>query len=250
MDEKEPWEIEAEGHKKGLNPMMGVFTRRFSLLPIPYGNSKREEFVAEIRAQLGDVHYVFTGSVKLEITLFFDEQTRLETSRTADLDNYAKLMCDALKGSEGLLIDDSQIQCLTISWIDTLDSPCFEIEVDGDPDEFAMKPVVLYEMSDGLFYPFPGLTKVEEKQLKTRSTQSEQATLLDLFSMLDRMVQRVHKIRHAQRESGLDSQGAYFKALPLSPLIQGFHKSRVVESGFPLVYKTEWKETLIHDPSR
>ena len=59
--------------------------------------------------------------------MYLNEQRRYETPDSGDLDNYAKVICDALKGKNGILIDDIQIQRLNIGWIDTTKEECFEV---------------------------------------------------------------------------------------------------------------------------
>lgn len=124
--------------------MDGAFSRKFEFAPVPHGGKDSEQFALKVRGALADIKYFFFGEVQLVITLYLDEQKRLETPELADLDNYAKLLCDSLKGPKGLLIDDAQIQSLSISWIDTPRTSSFELEIRGIPDEFIMKPLTLY----------------------------------------------------------------------------------------------------------
>jgi hypothetical protein len=98
-------------------------------------------------------HWLFSNEIHLEITLHVDVQTVLETDEAADLDNYAKAILDGLKGPSGIMIDDTQVQALTISWIDGYGAPAFTITAKGSPDEFVLKPQEFYEMPDGLWYP-------------------------------------------------------------------------------------------------
>jgi hypothetical protein len=95
-------------------------------------------------------HWLFSNEIHLEITLHVDVQTVLETDEAADLDNYAKAILDGLKGPSGIMIDDTQVQALTISWIDGYGPPAFTIAAKGSPDEFVLKPQEFYEMPDGL----------------------------------------------------------------------------------------------------
>jgi hypothetical protein len=55
----------------------------------------------------------------------------LETSDTADLDNYAKSILDGLKGPDGILLDDTQVQTLIISYIDNYEreGPFFDVSI-------------------------------------------------------------------------------------------------------------------------
>lgn len=140
------FETEAEGYNNGEHPLMGNFRRTFNFAPVPYGNRNRHVFVERVHQEMADVQYVFSDEVRLDITLYLDELTLFETSERADLDNYAKIICDSLKGINGILTDDTQIHHLSISRIATPTNPHFDIEFVDSPDNFFSKPLALYEM--------------------------------------------------------------------------------------------------------
>jgi hypothetical protein len=154
MSSDDPFENERKGATAGLNPMFGDWQHRFGLAPIPYGDggAKRAAFRKAIQAELTN-KFFFTGEVRLEITLHLDVQTVLETSETADLDNYAKSILDGLKGPDGILLDDSQVQTLIISYLNTYrDPPFFDVAISSGPDDFILKPVAFYEMPGRLWH--------------------------------------------------------------------------------------------------
>ena len=62
--------------------------------------------------------YVFVGDISLRVVLYLDEQKMLERPSYGDIDNHAKQLLDTIKGHGGLLINDSQVQHIDISWID------------------------------------------------------------------------------------------------------------------------------------
>lgn len=232
-------EIEEQGYKKGHNPLHGELTRRFDFPPVPYGHKSSQEFIANVHETLSDIRYLFFGEVKLIITLFFDEKKRMETPELGDLDNYAKLLCDSMKGPKGFLIDDTQIQSLSISWIDTHASHYFEIRINGVPDEFVMKPVGLYEMPDRLFYPIS--TKVwTDKGIEDRNHDQ----VAHLLAVLHEIIQTKKDFRHELRQSGYRPLEAFWHSRYMTPILAGFHKSRVVELGFKILPLKEWKKTF------
>jgi Holliday junction resolvase RusA-like endonuclease len=147
-------EIERQGAIAGSNPMFGEWRHHFRITPVPYGNgaAQRSEFREAIQAELTN-KWLYASEIQLEITLHLDVQTVLETDETADLDNYAKAILDILKGPKGIMIDDTQVQSLTINWIDGYGEPSFEIAARGSPDDFVLKPQEFYEMPDKLWYP-------------------------------------------------------------------------------------------------
>jgi len=231
LEEKDLSEIEAQEHR--------CISRRFNFAPVPYGHKSREEFTEKLQAELVDIDFVYYGEVKLDITIYFDEQKRLETPELADLDNYAKLICDALKGPNGLLIDDTQIQSLSISWIDTLQPHYFTIVVDSAPDEYVMKPLSLYEMPDHLFYPVSHKSWAKERG-KEEGIEQNQSLLAGLYIM----IKRSRKFRHALRLKSYHRTDAYLRSRGLLPILKGFNKSRVAESGFQLYHLNEWTSKM------
>lgn len=232
----EPFEIEAAGAKSGFNPMFGVWHQRFDFPPVPHraGGSDRREFQERLRAALRN-HFVFWGEVQITITLFLDVQTVLETSETADVDNYAKAILDALKGPDGIVIDDTQVQALTISWIDS-HVTYFEVEIRSSPDDFMMKPVSFFEMPDGLFYPQPVTFWAAAGPTK--------ATDFDHFAGLtfsEFMAGGKRHMRHTLRQAGQTRLEASRNSTYIKTQLRGFHRSRIADSGFEMVGLTDWR---------
>lgn len=167
------FEIEARGAAQGINPLFGKWHQKFEFEPVSYSNEniRRSKFRDRVRAGLNN-KFVYTNLVKVVITIYLDEQKLLETPAYGDLDNFAKSILDAIKGRDGLLIDDCQVQSLDISWIDIPHGAYFEIEVHGSPDDFCQNSLRLYEMSDGSYYPLSkyiwtqsGVKDLNEKDL-------------------------------------------------------------------------------------
>jgi len=236
---KEPMEVESYGYKKGRNPILGEYYKSFNFAPVPAGHRYRKEFVEAVHCALANLKYVYYGEVKVDIELYFNEQTRLETSLLADLDNYAKLICDSIKGANGLIIDDSQIQSLHISWVDTSGIENFTLSIKGQPDEFIPKPLSLFEMPDRLFYPLSSKQWKLGKIIKV--TQKQKQLFLVI---LHRMISAKILFRHSLRQEGLTRLHAFWKSQSISPILNGFHKSRIVESGFDLHNLDKWQNSF------
>lgn len=219
--------------------MFGEWRQHFSFPPVPYrdGGAKLKAFREKVQSELRK-EFLYSNEVSLTITLYLDVQSVLETDETADLDNYAKSLLDALKGDNGLLIDDNQVQALSISWIDSAET-CFEVEIRGAPDDFVLKPLKLYEMPDGLWYPHStrlwtdgAAADAGEKNFNTGLLINEK------FAALQKGV------RHKMRTAGLDRLRTYQNGRYLANAMRGFHKSRVIDSGFELIPKAAWKPTI------
>jgi len=229
---------ERKGANAGLNPMFGDWQHRFRFAPVSYreGGAKRAVFREAMQAELTN-RFFYTGEIRLEITLHLDVQTVLETSDTADLDNYAKSIIDGLKGPTGIVLDDSQIQALVISYRDNYgrNGPFFDVEITASPDEFILKPVSFYEMPDRLWYPASRLawTDGEAKELP------EDQLYISLFMTREMSVVKIRS-RHRLRELGFSRLAAYKQLIPIIMSVRGFHKGRI-DSSFPILDLKTWQ---------
>ena len=233
----EAFQIEAAGAKACLNPMFGEWRQRFAFPPVPHrgsGGPARTAFQAKIQEGLTN-RSVFWGEVQVIITLYLDVQTVLETSDTADVDNYAKGILDALKGPKAILIDDTQVQALTVSWIDSHET-YFEVEIRSSPDDFMIKPVGFYEMPDGLYYPQP--------EAFWDKAGPVAATDMDLFAGLtisEMMAGGKKRMRHVLRQAGMTRLNAGQATKPIETQLRGFHRSRLFDAGYELVGLDVWR---------
>lgn len=241
----EPFEIEARGAAEGINPMFGAWSQKFDLEPVSYSNPgpARAAFKQAIRDQLKN-KFVFVGEVQLMITLCLDEQKMLETPAYGDLDNYAKQLLDSIKGYGGLFIDDCQVQRLDISWVDVTHGAHFEIEIRSRPDDFLPEPLKLYEMSDGLYYPISA-------QVWTQSglVEAQDDSIHAMAEALAAMTKAKKTLRHELRQDGSPQFRAFQFGKIVSPILMGFHRSRVVDSGYELVSRATWENSLGHNPA-
>lgn len=238
MHTEEAVENERRGVDSGLNPMFGNWQHRFDFAPISYaaGGVKRAFFRKAIQAELNN-KFFYTNEVRLEIVLYLDVQAVLETDETADVDNYAKAILDGLKGPSGILLDDTQVQALTISWIDAHrpDQTYFEVSIASSPDDFMLKPLEFYEMPDGLWYPH-GRRMWSDGGQKDQSDRNHYAGLL----ILETMSKVKRNARHLLRKSGMDRLTAYQRGMYVSSSARGFHRSRIDE-GFPMHPWRDWR---------
>lgn len=240
MHTEENIQIEAQGVKRGMNPMFGTWSQEFKIEPVSYQNQrdKKEEFRKTFQSQL-NTEYFFYGDLEVIIILYLNEQKVEENPQYGDLDNYAKQILDCIKGLNGLMIDDCQVQTLTISWIDVPSDSYFEVTVKGRPDDFCQKPLKLYEMSDNRFYPVSPCSWTQEGLV---GSTPEQISLL--LRRLDKMVSNAKKAKHDFRKSGITSLEAYRTVKFLMPSLIGFHKSTIVDSGFELLKRNEWSSII------
>ncbi len=235
-DIDEPLHREAAGAKAGTNPMFGEWQRKFEFAPVPHGDggSKRSAFQKQILANLADVRWMYSNEVRLEIVLYLDIQDILETSDTADFDNYAKSILDGLKGPHGIMFDDTQVQSLGLSWLDTYDEYYFTVGARSSPDDFIMKPVEFYEMPNGLWFPHS----------KTFWNDGDPTAVGDSNHFLDLTISELmsgatKQLRHKLRTSGHNRLQAYQTSRWISSNKRGYHRSRI--DGFVQHPRREWQ---------
>lgn len=235
----EPFEIERRGAAAGINPMFGDWQQRFDLEPVSYANggNARAAFRAAVRAQLTN-KFVFVGEISLRVVLYLDEQKMLETPSYGDIDNHAKQLLDTIKGRGGLLIDDCQVQHIDISWIDVPHGAHFEMAIKASPDDFMALPLRLYEMPDGLYYPLSDQAWTTEGQKPVSAEQT-----LSIARALADMTRHKRALRHDLRQAGLPQFRAFQYGKYASPVLMGYHRTRVEQSGFEVVALKAWTKT-------
>lgn len=243
MHTEEQIEIEARGVREGINPMFGTWEQKFEIEPISYSNNRKnkDDFRKKVHSQIIP-KYVFWSEVHVQITLYLNEQKAEENPQYGDLDNYAKQILDSIKGINGVIIDDCQVQSLGISWIDVPGESHFEILVKGGIDDFYQKPLKLYEMPDKKFYPLASQSWTPSGLIET---PPEEAALL--LNQLALMIDKAKKAKHKFRQSGMKSIEAYRTVKYVMPCLLGFHKSAVIDSGFELVKLSDWKSDVFPD---
>lgn len=237
QDIDEPFFREAAGAKAGINPMFGEWQKKFMFAPVPHGDggSKRMAFQKQILGELTGIKWIYANELRLEITLHLDVQTILETSDTADLDNYAKSILDGLKGPDGIMLDDTQVQSLGLSWLDTYNDPYFVVEARSSPDDFLMKPVEFYEMPNGLWYPHS----------KNLWNDGNPIPVNELNHFADLTTSEVmsgasKRLRHQLRAAGKDRLEAYQISRLIASSKRGYHRSRI--EGFVQHSRKKWEE--------
>ena len=236
MHTEEHIKTEARGVREGINPMFGTWEQKFEIEPVSYQNQrdKKDEFRKAVQAQLTP-KYVFVGEVEVKITLYLNEQKAEESLQYGDLDNYAKQILDSVKGANGVMIDDCQVQSFSISWIDVPGDSHFEVLVKGRPDDFCQKPLKLYEMPDNKFYPISSHAWTQHGLVETLPEH-----ILILLQQLEVMIRNIKKAKHEFRKTGIKSIEAYRNSKFAMPCLLGFHKSAVVDSEFDLVKINNW----------
>lgn len=241
--------------------MMGEWSVTIKGRPVPYSSPNKQEkerWKNEIQAALFKKrNWIYSHQVSFDIELLLDYQSIMETSEVADLDNYAKLICDSVKGHKGVVIDDCQFHRLDIAWVDAPNKEHEQVVLKfrAAPDDFLLLPITLYEMSDGLFYPFSDQNWTITGP-KAVSDVERQSRLIGA----DALTRVKKQLRHLQRKAGTPQFRSFQNTTALwdnvSTLIGGhayvwgFNKTRVSESGFPTITYTDWASPYQKDVER
>lgn len=237
---EENYQTEKDGYDLGNNPYFGKWEQRFDFPPVSYSNKSelKQKFKTKLQSKIS-TNYIYTQQIQLQIILYLNEEKMLNTPEYGDLDNYAKTICDAIKGSNGLIIDDCQIQRLDISWIDIPNESYFEIEIQSTPDDYCYNKLSLYEMNDKMYYPISEKTW-DNGEMLDMDLESKFFGIAS-YSMLTHVKKKIH---HKLRENGTSPIDAYYDAKRLSPTVLGYHKTRIIDSGFDIIKKSIWKDEL------
>lgn len=97
---------------------------------------------------------------------------------------------------------------------------------------------------DGLFYPMPLSTKIWHEPGDEEKARENMALFLVLIY---EQIRELKGSRHDARQLGANPLGAMRFIRPLRPHILGFHKSRIVDSGFPFYDIQQWKADIGFD---
>lgn len=189
-------------------------------------NRKKKEVVtSEIQNITSKLSFLLVGDVQIGIQWQIHEQERYESDSSADVDNILKPILDALSGSNGVLINDCQVQAVSCHWIDwdrDDQQITIRIEMFGN-DEWLLKDgLVFAHMGKGLCYPIV-LTEIDPQWT------------LDILESLEEMLIR--------REELLAKGASYYRARGIMSVQRVFHISRVQE--FNVVQLADLKSELL-----
>ncbi|MDR5759758.1 RusA family crossover junction endodeoxyribonuclease [Caballeronia sp. LZ035] len=80
-------------------------------------SERKQELTKAIQSELSRFKWLISGSVQIEFAWFLHGIERQETDKVGDIDNVTKPILDALTGSNGILIDDSQVGSIHTFWM-------------------------------------------------------------------------------------------------------------------------------------
>ena len=78
----------------------------------------KQQITDTIRRAIGGVGRLFMDDVQVEIEWMVHEDERYLGIQSPDVDNIVKPILDALSGPDGVMVNDCQVQAVTVYWID------------------------------------------------------------------------------------------------------------------------------------
>jgi len=127
---------------------------------------EKDKFRQLVRDAIKDFQIIFTGEISIIVEWYCDEEKRKTTDKYADIDNIIKPLLDELVGIGGLMIDDSQVQHISCSWLmgGYESEEYIEVRIKGDIDYIERKDdIFLVELKHPVYFPMR-VKKYETKE--------------------------------------------------------------------------------------
>ncbi|QYK07594.1 RusA family crossover junction endodeoxyribonuclease [Shewanella mangrovisoli] len=173
-------------------------------------NAKRkEELVDTIRSAFSHLNYFLSGDVSFHLTWQLNEQTRLETSSSSDLDNILKPLIDSCCGIDGVLIDDNQLDDVHVQWVNYYDNANSKITLTlkFNPNETIPKAgLVFVEIDNDLYLPITKHVNITDRvdaynHLQTQYLTRKSAIEMEGYLRATRRKNKMQRVFHKGRLS-------------------------------------------------
>jgi Holliday junction resolvase RusA-like endonuclease len=221
-------EDQLAGARAGALPMFGEWTRQFDFRPVSVTakRERKDEFISRVRASIWE-KFLFSRDVQVDIEIYGFEQENMEDSQAADIDNFSKVIMDAIKGPKGILIDDIQVQSILICRDDYFPKDLgFKIRIRSDPAAYVSKNVLFYEMPDNLYYPL-SLSRWDSGEFVDISSDDKYLSLKlsESTAMFRKSARRrLRELKFNKKSAGLEASKFHCseRGFPRGRLAEGF----------------------------
>lgn len=189
-----------------------------TLISAQSNRSRQKKFMESISCETTKCPYFITCDVAVRMTFYVSERVRYETHFSPDVDNVMKRALDAISGPNGILINDTQVQHVTSTWIDdNVSSTDSTIELSIIEKNYILKrDVEFVQYYKRLCLPLP--TKLMDKQQRAAFRK-----------MLE---------HYADTRKKMESLGTGYRDLSFCrPIQRPFHSSKL--SGFKITPLSE-----------
>jgi Holliday junction resolvase RusA-like endonuclease len=179
-------EVPTVWHSDEFEPLVEMHLPRS---PVAAGadGRKRAEFKAALRSLAAQVPWMYTGDVSVTIEWTVHLRWRYESDRAEDVDNIVKPIIDAISGPGGSVLDDTQINQVSVSWQTwtRTDRQHIRVSLRSLDHELYLdrRSLVLVEIRPRLCLPMPALS--DEPEARQRFLDAIDAE----FDAHDRLVE-------------------------------------------------------------
>lgn len=109
-----PIQIEQSDESKRV-----VITTSLSPVSLQSRSARKEWFKEQLSEAIREhTDRIFLGDVQIDIDWYISQRDRYTSNRVADIDNIVKPILDSLHGSNGIMVDDGQVQAVDVRWMD------------------------------------------------------------------------------------------------------------------------------------
>lgn len=192
----------------------------------------RKKFKADVKRHIPDTAFLYSDDVHLDIIWRCSEAHKYESHKSLDLDNLSKPLIDALVGE--LLIDDTQLVSILISWIDwESDSESLEVRLKSHSELIVLKQGLEFvEFGRGLCLPISDIRLEDGSMPDVKRNAEIKLMFLDAF---ERMVNLYFKGKKYPETASMARL-----ALPQQRI---FHRNKV-EARWPVIELATKREQL------
>ncbi|GAB3831722.1 hypothetical protein ACFPIJ_29480 [Dactylosporangium cerinum] len=147
----------------------------------------RAAFDAALAAKLAAFDFVIDSQVTLSVRQWAVPRRRWESDVEPDLDNWLKPLIDSFVGADRLLVDDSLIRSVEVSWGEgSVSQSVLQVRLDFDTDHRLMKNGLRYiQFPGGLCFPLPGDVTGEAAAIWLNVAESTLDTVRSLNAVAD-----------------------------------------------------------------
>ena len=154
----------------------GTLTFGISVEPVSLQarRSARQVFDEALSEALGQFDFVIDSQVTLTVHWYGVPRIRWQTDQFPDLDNWLKPLIDSFVGADRLLVDDSLVRSIEVTWHEGLVTESrIGVRLDFDADHRMPKAGLRYAQFDGgLCFPVPGDLGCEALAIWIRGAQA------------------------------------------------------------------------------
>jgi Holliday junction resolvase RusA-like endonuclease len=135
-----------------------MFRVRVEPVSLQAKKTARAAFDRQLANALNAYDFLINSQVTMSVRQWAPPRRRWETNNDPDLDNWLKPLIDSFVGADRLIVDDSLIRSIEVTWSEgVVTESILDIRLDFDAEHRLDKKSLRYiQFPGGLCYPLPG----------------------------------------------------------------------------------------------